>query len=202
MLAAVVCEGAPSPPCTTPLNPELETICYSTVTSAGNYSVRDFASGLNVSLVTANLAVPFPETWSETSLQVVEELFYYFSGFNSANTKVPLTVPLIYRPTGPNLMASMALPTSDYPNPALAPKASYYSELEPFPAIRIASLTFETPALATDLQYSFACGELQEILTLEGVAPVTGPWQQAWVTYSVRTASPHINECWMQVPVK
>ena len=46
----------------------------------------------------------------------------------------------------------MALPTSVFPNPALAPKPSSFADvLEPFPAIRIAALSFETPQLATDI---------------------------------------------------
>ena len=200
LLCYCVAANAAAPPCTTPLNPALETICFSTVSSAGNFSIREYASGVNVSLVTSNVAV-YAGDWALQSESATSEMLYYFEGSNSADAKVPLTVPLIYRPqANTNLLASMAIPTSDFPNPTYAPRPSYFSILEPFPAIRIAALTFETPALATDIQYSFACGELQEILTLQGVAPVAGPWGQAWVTYSARAATPHINECWMQVP--
>jgi hypothetical protein len=44
------------PPCHTPLNPALETICYATLVSDGNFSVRTYAKGLNVSLVSATSA--------------------------------------------------------------------------------------------------------------------------------------------------
>ena len=192
----------PTPPCTSPLNPALESICYTTVSSAGNFSVRDYAIGINVSLITSDVAV-YAGDWALQSQSATLEMLYYFEGSNSAAKKVPLTVPLIYRSqANTNLLASMAIPTSDFPQPAFAPKPSYFSVLEPFPAIRIASLSFDTPALATDLQYSFACGELQEILALQGISPVAGPWSQAWVTYSGRAATPHINECWMAIPAK
>ena len=197
--AAAAAGDAAGPPCTTPLNPALETICYTTVTSLGNFSIREYASGLPVSLVTATVDV-YAGDWALQSQFATSEMLLYFEGTNMAEVKVPLTVPLIYRPRGQALMASMAIPTSDFPNPAFAPKPSVYSVLEPLPAIRIAALRFDTPALATDLQYAFACGELQEILTLQGITPVPGPWGQAWATYSTRDAPDHVNECWAQVP--
>ena len=198
LLACFAAARASAPPCHTPLNPALETICSTTVSSSGNFSIRDYASGLNVSLITSTVAV-YAGDWSLQSESATSEMLYYFEGSNTAGAKVPLTVPLIYRPQANTLLASMAIPTSDFPNPVFAPKPSFYSVMEPFPAIRIAALSFETPALATDVQYSFACGELQEIVTLQGSVPVPGPWSQAWVTYSGRAASPHVNECWIAI---
>ena len=196
VLLLALCEAAP--PCTTPLNPLLETICFSTVSSAGNFSIREYGDGLNVSLVTANYPV-FAGDWAQQSLDATTELLYYFEGSNRAGQRVPVTVPILYRPEGQNLLASMALPTSLFPNSAFAPQPTAFSTFEPFPAIRIAALTFQTPALATDVDYAFACGELNEILTLEGIKRVTGPWAEAWATYSGRAAEVHINECWMAV---
>ena len=195
--------SAPVPPCTSPLNPAFETICFTAVSSSGNYSVRDYASGVNVSLITTTSTSPFGG-WAQLASLLTQEMLIYFEGENSALRQVPRTVPLIFRPTtagsGGGLSASMALPTSVFPNPALAPKPSSFADvLEPFPAIRIAALSFETPQLATDIQYSFACGELQEILTLQGIAPVAGPWSQAWVTYSGRASATFVNECWIEV---
>ena len=40
----------------------------------------------------------------------------YFVGENSAETKIPLTVPLLYRPSSNTLTGSMALPTSIFPD--------------------------------------------------------------------------------------
>ena len=110
-------------------------------------------------------------------------------------------MPLLYRPLASGtLLASFALPTSLYPNPALAPQPEAFYTLEPFPsAIAIAAFRFDTPALATDLEYSFACGQLAQWLSDKGIAPVAGLWAQAWATYSQEFASPHVNECWAQV---
>jgi len=202
LLAAASRATAAGPPCTSPLNPALETICYTTVSSSGNFSIRNFAVGLNVSLITSNVAIYSGAPWATESAAATEEMLLYFEGNNYAGKRVPTTVPLIFRPQASSLMASMAIPTSDYPSPAFAPRPEFNSVLEPFPAIRIAALTFETAALATDLEYSFSCGELMEALTLLGITPVAGPWSQAWVTFSGRAASPHINECWMAIPGK
>jgi hypothetical protein len=197
--------SAPVPPCTSPLNPAFESICYTTVSSSGNYSVRDFASGVNVSLITTTYTSPYGG-WAQLAGLATQEMLIYFEGENSALRQVPRTVPLIFRPTTGSrggLSASMALPTSVYPNPANAPRpSSFVDVLEPFPAIRIAALSFQTPELATDIQYSFACGELQEILTLQGITPVAGPWSQAWVTYSGRASATFVNECWIEVEKK
>ena len=140
-LLALGAAAAASPPCTTPLNPALETICSTTVSSSGNFSVREYASGVNVSLVTSSVDV-YAGDWQLQSQSATSEMLFYLTGSNSAEAKIPLTVPLIYRPRGQALLASMALPTSDFPNPAFAPKPLIYSTLEPFPAIRIAALTF------------------------------------------------------------
>lgn len=198
--ASVAFRAVAAPPCTTPLNPAFESICYKTLFTLGNFSITEYAAGVNVSLISSTLTA-YPGSWDIQSETVTEELFYYFEGSNSADQKVPRTVPLIYRPqVNGDLKASMALPTSDFPNPEYAPKPSYYDVAEPFPAIRIAALAFTTPAIATDVQYSFACGELLTLLAVEGVAPVAGPWSQAWVTYSARADKKHFNACWMQVP--
>jgi hypothetical protein len=94
----------------------------------------------------------------------------------------------------------MAIPTSAFPNPVYAPRPTYPgTDLEPFPAIRISAITFTTPQIATDLQYSFACGQLTQWLVQQGLDPISGPWEQAWVTYSKESPSPHVNECWIEV---
>ena len=130
-------------------------------------------------------------------------LFLYFDGSNSALERVATTVPLIYRPQAgavPELKASMAIPTSVYPNPALAPRPTFGQEtLEAFPSITVAAFRFDTPTLATDLQYSYACGQLGQWSSVKGFQIVAGPWEQAWTTYSGEAASPHVNECWAQI---
>jgi hypothetical protein len=188
------------PPCRTPLNPALETICYTTKTTDGNFSIRLYAEGLNVSLISA--VSPNYGSWATNSIEATEFLFYYFDGENAEFKPVVPTVPLIYRPSlgaNPSLTASMALPTSVFPNPASAPRPSEFDKEEAFPAITIAAFRFDTPAIATDLQYSYACGQLGQWASERGLAPIPGPWAQAWVTYSTEAASPHVNECWAQV---
>ena len=114
--------------------------------------------------------------------------------------KIPLTVPLIYHPTATTLTGSLSLPTSIFANPVYAPRPTYPgSRLEPFPAIRLAAVTFSTPKLAIDEEYAFVCGALTEWLQEEGLSAVNGPWEQAWVTYSTESESPHVNECWIEV---
>lgn len=215
---------APSPPCTTPLNPALETICYTSVSTDGNFSIREYAQGLNVTLVSGT-STKYGDNWPLTSqgatavsrlssvhttsipctsepnpLGAMQVTLEYFVGANSVQTKIPLTVPLIYRPGVSSLTGSLPLPTSLFRNPTYAPKPTYPgSKLEPFPAIRVAAFTFSTPQLATDVEYSFACGALTEWLVEQSVNPVPGPWQQAWATYSTQSESPHINECWIEV---
>lgn len=213
----------PSPPCKSPLNPALETICFTTISTDGNYSIREYAQGLNVTLVSGSSST-YGDNWPLSSqgatavshrakrgglgaaiasphpVTVMQVTLEYFVGANSAQTKIPLTVPLIYRPGATTLTGSLPLPTSLFLNPIYAPKPTYPgSKLEPFPAIRMAAVTFSTTQLATDVEYSFACGALTQWLVEQGVSPAPGPWQQAWATYSTQSESPHINECWVAV---
>lgn len=201
----VALAAADSPPCHTLLNPALETICSTTVVSEGRFAIRDYAVGLNVTLVSSS-APPYNQ-WAEDSLVATEELLLYFEGQNRGFKPVARTVPLIYRPSvntfgQATLMASMAIPTSVFPVPAAAPAPDAgYDALEAFPAQRFAAVSFETAAPATDLQYSFACGEVTQWLSSKGIAPATtGAWAQSWVTYSGRDAALHVQECWLSVP--
>ena len=201
--ALLAAAAAGAPPCTTPLNPAFETICYKTVATDGRFSIRDYAARLNVSLVTATS--PEAPSWAEGSLLATEALLLYFEGSNGAAKPVARTVPLIYRPrtlpTGESVInAAMALPTSVYPDPGAAPQPSPENKPEAFPAQRFAAASFSTPLPATDLQYAYACGEVAQWLASKGLAPVTkGVWAQAWVTYSGSDATEHVQECWLGV---
>jgi len=179
-----------------PLNP-----CSTTVTTDGSFSIRDYAKGLNVTLVTATS--PIGTSWAEASLLATESLLIYFTGENGGFKPVSRTVPIIYRPATDSFgqatyIAAMALPTSDYPNPATAPKPEANDKFEFFPPQRFAAVSFSTAAIATDLQYAFACGQLSQWLSEKGLTPVsTGVWAQAWVTYSGAAAVEHVQECWL-----
>ena len=68
--------SAPVPPCTSPLNPAFETICFTAVSSSGNYSVRDYASGVNVSLITTTSTSPFGG-WAQLASLLTQEMLIY-----------------------------------------------------------------------------------------------------------------------------
>ena len=57
---------AAQPPCHSPLNPALETICFDTLLTDGNFSVRTYAKGLNVSLASFTSTANF-EDWKQDS---------------------------------------------------------------------------------------------------------------------------------------
>lgn len=71
MRASLLCVAAASvlaaqPPCHSPLNPAFETICSTTLLTDGNFSVRTYAKGLNVSLVSFTSTANF-ENWGQDS---------------------------------------------------------------------------------------------------------------------------------------
>ena len=196
-LAAAAASAAAAPPCFSPLNPALETICSTIVASDGIFSIRDFG---NATLVVSANAAPYGN-WAEDSQVATQELLYYFGGANAAFKKVDRTVPLIYKPLTDafgrsELIAAMALPASLFPTPASAPAPDAYDVLTPFPAQRFAAAAFNTTQPATDLEYTFACGEAAQWLSGRGVAPTA---TQLWVTYSGRDASLHASECWLGI---
>jgi len=58
--------AAENPPCHSPLNPALESICFTTLVTDGNFSVRTYAKGLNVSLASFTSTANF-ENWNQDS---------------------------------------------------------------------------------------------------------------------------------------
>ncbi len=203
LAAFVTCSLAASnntPPCYTALNPDFETICYQNLMVDGNFSVRTLAAGQNNVLINTATAASI-NPWVSASTSVTEDLIAYFTGYNSAGLVLNLTVPIMYRPLPDGgLNASIAISTYFFPFPAYAPQPTGgYSVQEPFTEITVAVILFETPALATNLDYLFACGELTEWINIERLTTVAGEWQQVWVTYSQQVAAPHVNECWIQV---
>lgn len=71
------------------LNPSYETICASIIVSDGKFSIRDYAEGLNVSLITSTLPLPLPlANWTTASELAAQTLLYYFVGDNSDNEGV------------------------------------------------------------------------------------------------------------------
>jgi hypothetical protein len=220
-LAAFLCAGAgvaataddvdidvipkpPTPPCVNPLNPDYETICYSTLVTSGNVSVRLVGAGVDAAVING---FSDPTDFPTGSVESAAEVIAYFESYNDAFQKLPLTAPLIFRPapTG-TWIGSMALSTSTFPNPASAPGFVPTSDLlqESFGNRTIAAYLFYTIQLATQTDYAAACKSLATALPALGYTPVAGsPWAEAWVTYSTESiVGDRINECWMEVQEK
>jgi hypothetical protein len=195
-----------SPPCTTFFNPSYETICSTTVVSDGRFSIRDYAAGLNVSLIASTLPVPLTN-WTTDTERAAQTVLFYFIGDNSDQQAVQCTTPFIFRPAAdaagePTISAAMALPTSYFPDPARAPLPEVDAVVEAFPAQRFATAFFQAPTPATEEDFKRACAEAAQWLRGRGIAPAkTGVWAQAWVTYSRLRDPAHVNECWLQVSV-
>ena len=208
MLCVCAAAAAASPPCHTPLNPDLETLCFTTTTTEANISVRVIAAGIDGVLVTGMSA---PTNFSAGSVASATPVFEYFLSDNGSFTKVPLTVPLIFRPDPAGTwLSSFALPTSVYPTASSAPSIIpgsdlRFEEFSPSPSAgrTVAALTFYTINVATQADYVKACGALEEALPGLGLSPVAGAWRQAWVAYSpMAMVGDMANECWVEVANK
>ena len=195
LLSLCACAASPplplapaSPPCYTPLNPALETLCFSTQATSGNVSVRVVGAGVDGVLLTGMSA---NTTFAGGSVASATPVFEYFLSDNDEFTKVPLTVPLIFRPDAAGTwLASFALPTSVYASASKAPGIvpgmdARFEEFAPGAGGRtLAAWTFYTIQVATAADYAAACAQLADALPGMGLAPVDGAWRQAWVAYS------------------
>jgi len=196
---------ATPPPCYTPLNSDLETLCFSTVEVSGNISVRVIGAGVDGVLVTG---MSSSTNFSSGSVASAVPVFEYFLSDNGRFTKIPLTVPLIFRPDPAGTwLSSFALPTSVYPTASSAPSIIPGSDLRfeefssaPGTGRTVAALTFYTINQAVQADYVRACGILEESLERMGYSPVNSAWRQAWVTYSaLAMVGDMVNECWVEV---
>ena len=204
--ATLLSLAAAAPPCYNPLNPDFETMCYTTTTTAGNISVRVIGADIDGSLVTGMSAYTNFTAGSRASATPV---FQYFLSDNGEFTKIPLTVPLIFRPDPAGTwLASFALPTSLYPSASAAPSIipgsdARFEEFAPAPSSAgrtIAALTFYTIDVAGQDDYEGACGALEAALPGMGLAPVAGAWREAWVAYTpLAMVGDMANECWIEV---
>jgi hypothetical protein len=203
---------AASPPCHSPLNPAYETLCYTTKAASGNVSVRVVGAGVDGVLVTGMSA---PTTFAEGSVASATPVFEYFLSDNDEFVKVPLTVPLIFRPDPAGTwLASFALPTSKYASQDKAPGIvpgmdALFEEFAPISGEgagvgrTLAAWTFYTIEIATQDDYTAACASLTKALPGMGLAPVNGTWREAWVTYSTKAVvGDMVNECWIEVAPK
>ena len=206
---AAALASAPSPPCHTPLNPAYETLCYTTQATAGNVSVRVVGAGVDGVLVTGMSA---NTTFAGGSVASATPVFEYFLSDNDEFVKIPLTVPLIFRPDPAGTwLASFALPTSVYASqdkaPGIVPGMDALFEEFSSPGSTggrtIAAWTFYTIQLATEADFSAACASLAAALPGMGLAPVDSNWREAWVTYSTQAVVGDMkNECWLEVQAK
>ena len=205
LAAAAAITSTTTPPCHTPLNPEFETLCFSTTSTVGNISVRVLGAGLDGVLVTG---MSTPTNFSAGAAASAVPVFEYFLSDNGAFTKVPLTVPLMFRPDPAGTwLSSFALPTSVYPTasaaPSIIPGADLrFEEFSPAPGAgrKVAALTFYTIQVAAEEDYAQACGVLEAALPGMGLTPVEGAWRVAWVTYTqLAMVGDMVSECWVEV---
>lgn len=207
-VAARASASAPSPPCYTPLNPNLETLCYTTSSTAGNVSVRIIGAGVDGVLVTGMSA---ETNFSTGSLASAVPVFEYFLSDNDSFKKIPLAVPLIFRPSPAGTwLSSFALPTSVYASASAAPGIipntdARFEEFSGSPGSpgsgrMIAAYTFYTINVAVERDYVSACTVLESALAGMGLTPVAGAWREAWVAYSPEAmVGDMTQECWIEV---
>jgi len=198
----------PKPPCYNPLNYDYETICYNVTAISGNVTVRQMGVNVDAALMTGMSAAT---TFAEGSLASSVPLFEYFLSDNGSFEKIPLTVPLIFRPSKAGTwLASFALPTSVYPIPSNAPEIIPGSDLllesfsdpsDPTSGRLIAAYTFYSIQLATEDDYDAACKSLDAELPALGFVQVAdSAWSESRVTYSTKEMVGNmINECWREV---
>jgi len=146
--------------------------------------------------------------FSAGSLASAAPVFEYFLSDNDSFRRVPLTVPLIFRPDPAGTwLASFALPTSVFPSassaPGIVPGAD--ARFEAFSAApgagrTVAALAFYTIDVAAEADYARACAALEAALPGMGLAPVEGAWRQAWAAYSpLAMVGDMAQECWVEV---
>ena len=135
-------------------------------------------------------------------------VFEYFLSDNGAFTKIPLTVPLIFRPDPAGTwLSSFALPTSVYPTASAAPSIirgtdARFEEFSPAPGVgrKVAALTFYTIQEAAQADIETACASLEAALPAMGLTPVEGAWRVAWVAYTqLAMVGDMVSECWVEV---
>ena len=127
----------------------------------------------------------------------------YFLYNNDRVEDIPLTTPLIWRPDPAGTwIASFALPPSMFRTVASAPGPTLPStELEYFSNKRVAAFGFYSIELAVQGDYEAACTSLATWIQAQGLTPVPGDWQEAWVTYNTESqVGLRFNECWAEIP--
>ena len=194
----------PAAPCygTWPYGADFETMCFSIVQTDGNITVRDYATA---GIASGPVIASSPSTYTNFSAGSYQATGYtidYFLYNNDRVEKIPLTTPLIFRPTRAGTWAAkFALPPSKISTKAQAPQPTNpVTYIELFSNKRVASYSFFSDELATEEQYSAACAQLSTWLQGQGLTPVPGEWAVAWVTYSdAGQVGDRYNECWAEI---
>lgn len=197
--------AVPSPPCfgTWPYGKDYETMCFSIVQTSGNITVRDYAT---VGIPAGPVIASTPSTYtnfSAASVQATGFTIDYFLYNNDKVEKIPLTTPLIWRPDRAGTwVATFALPPSKFKSVAAAPgPTNGATDIETFANKRVAASGFYTALPATEADYAAACAALSSWLSGQGIQPVPGDWEVAWVTYSTEAqVGDRFNECWAEIP--
>lgn len=197
-LAAVA--SSQSPPCYSTAYPTLETLCTTTISSSGPFSIVSAGVGVDAAVVTS-----FGSSSNLTAaLQDTHDVTAYFEGANLESRVIPATTPLIFRPTGlgegGGWSASFPLPTSVFPYPLKAPLPNGHLEIELFYGKRLAVYEFVTNALATAEDFTSACARLAAYVKGNNLFPAKGPWAEAWVQFDpLMVKTGRVNQCWQQV---
>lgn len=200
----LVARAVPAPPCygTWPDGNEYETMCFSVVQTSGNITVRDYATlGISGGPVIASTPSTYTN-FSAGSYQATGFTIDYFLYNNDKVEKIPLTTPLMWRPDRAGTwVATFALPPSKFKSVATAPgPTNGATDIEVFANKRVAAFGFYSVQLATEADYTAACNALSSWLSEEGLRPVPGDWEVAWVTYSPAAAvGDRYNECWAEI---
>ncbi len=201
---------APTPPCFSPFNPNLESSCSRTIATdrLTNVTIRAYeATGATVTFLSATEAGQL--NYQEALGACIEILLpYFYLGFNQERVPVNRTVPIVSvhfgSPSDPfnyKWASGMALPASIYPSAATAPAPddTFLQFNTPFTGNPLVAVHhFVTPALADDADWAAAVGFLTEHVprgysAVAGTAPV-------FAIYDGRdTTTPRNNEVWLSV---
>ena len=207
LLASVLAAPGSSqtPPCfgTWPYGNQLETPCFTIVEKSGNITVRDYATaGIPLGPVIASTPSTYTN-FSAGSTQATGYTLNYFLYNNNKVAKIPLTTPLIWRPDRAGTwVATFALPPSKFTSVETAPgPTNGATNIDVFSNKRIAAFGFFTIQLATEDDYAAACASLSAWLAGQGIVPVPGVWEKAWVTHNtLAEIGDRYNECWAEIP--
>jgi SOUL heme-binding protein len=182
----------------------IETPCYSLVLNATSFQVRLYGAGLPQAWSTAAVVGSF----SDATQEGFQANFDYIEGANSASVKIPMTAPVLARPTNTSDVAwriSFFTPTSLYPLPQSIPApTSSDVTLDIVPANGVLVATTYFPGFATYDDFLNAEISLRGALLHANLTPVDANGGADFARVYVQYDSPFSlfnrhNEVWLQL---